>query len=112
MNKLIFLDIDGVLNGYGPEYDYEHVVNGYPTSFGSTDHLISSKLVDNFNYLINYTKAKVVVSSVWRLGENVESMQKILDSVGVICEIVGLTESFSHEHSFRGNEIFHWIKKI
>ena len=109
MNKIIFLDIDGVLNGRGPDYDYEEI-EGYPTSFGSTDHLISRKLVDNFNYLVSYTKAKVVVSSTWRLGESVDSMQKILDSVGVVCEVIGLTDSFKHEHSYRGNEILHWIK--
>lgn len=107
--KLIFLDIDGVLNGYGEDYTYEYIT-GYKDSTGCDKHLISKQLVANFNYLVAYTQAKVVVSSTWRLGETVDSMQKILDSVGVVCEVVGLTDSFNHEHSYRGNEILHWIK--
>lgn len=107
--KLIFLDIDGVLNGYGEDYIYE-TIEGYPTSFGSTDHFLSKGLIENFNYLVAHTQAEVVVSSTWRLGESIDSMQNILDSVGIVCNVIGLTERFSHQHTLRGNEIYHWIK--
>lgn len=105
--KIIFLDIDGVLNGYGEDYDYEGI-EGAPDSTGCTQHLLSRHLIDNFNYLVKYTGAKVVVSSTWRLGETVGSMQSIFDSVGIECEVVGLTGRDSS--SIRGVEIFKWIK--
>lgn len=105
--KLIFLDIDGVLNGYGEGYTYEHI-EGAPDSLGNTKHLLSRHLIDNLNYLVNYTGAKVVVSSTWRLGETVESMQMIFDSVGIRCEVVGLTGR--DKSGIRGVEILDYIK--
>ncbi len=48
--KLIFLDIDGVLNGYGEDYTYEYIT-GCKDSTGCDQHLISKQLVANFNYL-------------------------------------------------------------
>lgn len=104
--KIIFLDIDGVLNGYGKDYTYEYI-KGYPDSGGSDEHLLSRHLISNFNYLVEHTGAKVVVSSTWRLGETVESMQKIFNSVGIKCVVIGLT-GVSKE-GIRGVEINSWI---
>lgn len=57
--KIIFLDIDGVLNSdsilseYIPEIDGEY----YP---------YQKHLVDNLNNVLTSTGAKIVVSSTWR----------------------------------------------
>jgi hypothetical protein len=60
-----------------------------------------------FNRFIKITKAKVVVSSAWRLGETVSSMQKILGRNGVKCKVIGLTPR--DEKGIRGLEIWSWL---
>jgi len=53
--KVIFLDIDGVLNVYCESHD----------KWGCTFH---RHLVDNLRYIIEKTGAKIVISSTWRSG--------------------------------------------
>jgi hypothetical protein len=53
--KVIFLDIDGVLNVYCESRD----------KWGCTFH---KHLVDNLRYIIKKTGAKIVISSTWRSG--------------------------------------------
>jgi len=81
--QVIFLDIDGVLNqGQHPErgWDWAH-----PTCLAA------------FNRIVELTGAKVVVSSSWRLADDLEStrptsaLQADLDHLGVRCEVVGCT---------------------
>jgi histidinol phosphatase-like enzyme len=51
-HKIIFLDIDGVLNVYCSERD----------EFGCMFH---EEFVDNLRWIINETSAKIVISSTW-----------------------------------------------
>lgn len=100
--KIIFLDIDGVLNSdsilseYIPEIDGEY----YP---------YQPHLVDNLNKIISATGAKIVVSSTWRLGESTEKLQYLLTHMGAKGEVIGKTESYSNRFIVRGNEILKWI---
>uniref|UniRef100_A0AB39AJD6 Uncharacterized protein n=1 Tax=Vibrio phage P018-4 TaxID=3229728 RepID=A0AB39AJD6_9CAUD len=100
--KIIFLDIDGVLNSdsilseYIPEIDGEY----YP---------YQKHLVDNLNQVLTSTGAKIVVSSTWRLGESVQRLQYLLTHMGVKGEVIGKTDSYSDRFVVRGNEIFKWI---
>jgi hypothetical protein len=99
--KIIFLDIDGVMNNelaYTPSYISE-------LERGRDD--IDPRCMDLLNILIEKTNAKVVISSVWRIGETVESMQEMFNKHGFKGEIVGLTPTSS---ALRGNEILRWIK--
>jgi len=87
--RVIFLDIDGVLNHTiwwrnqeknnpnEDEYPYCHID---PSS------------VKLLNKLIATTNAKVVISSVWK-SRGVEQLQKILDARGFIGEIIDITPS-------------------
>lgn len=52
--KVIFLDIDGVLNVYGTEHD----------EFGQIFH---DHFVENLRTIINETSAKIVISSTWEI---------------------------------------------
>ena len=89
--KVIFLDIDGVLNSqdwyrYRRDNIAMDAVEGqYPF------YEFDPRAVARLNRIIEETSAKIVVSSSWRSGQTVESLQKLLDSVGVVGEVIGLT---------------------
>lgn len=100
--KLVFLDIDGVLNR-----NHEEFIEGSCRHMGRTEHPLSRELIENLNYLTDYTGAKIVVSSSWRKGETVESMKELLESVGVTGEVVGITGS--NPSGIRGIDIRNWI---
>ena len=93
--KVIFLDIDGVLN----------CENGYVNGFCKyTDYIVggdkqfhyqqfyppSKKLL---NKLIDETGAKIVISSTWR-HSGIDRMRKIWESEGMSGEIIDVTPSF------------------
>ena len=100
--KIIFLDIDGVLNN-ADDSDF-HVHKG-----GS--YCYSPKCVENLNLILGTTDAKIVVSSTWRLGQSVEQLQCTILDMGIRGEVVGKTGSLSHIPGvLRGNEILAWIK--
>lgn len=97
--KIIFLDIDGVLNGsmwIGP---------GQPT--------ISAVCVANLNYILKETKAKLVISSTWRdqilNGKmTIAGFAYLLRSHGIDCEIEGITPSDGQVNG-RPNQIAYWL---
>ena len=103
--KIIFLDIDGVLNVYYESRD----------EFGCTFHKC---FVDNLRYVIDQTGAKIVISSTWKdsglkimqdmwikrnlPGEIIDITPNCVDIVDYgICEFYDLVE--------RGHEIQKWI---
>jgi hypothetical protein len=96
--KIIFLDIDGVLNTSckreGDVFTDEGILN--------------TELVAKLNRLISATNAKIVISSTWRKICTQEEIEKALQSVGFVGEIVGMTPNSSH--GFRGLEIREWMR--
>lgn len=89
--KVIFLDIDGVLNSQDwyiyrrDNIEMDSIQAQYPF------YEFDPRAVERLNRIIAATDAKIVVSSSWRSGETVESLQALLDRVGVKGEVVGLT---------------------
>lgn len=97
MNKVVFLDIDGVLATRESYGRYKKVEDRrYPT--------FDKLAVVCMNRLLKESGAKVVVSSAWRKFYTLDQLRKILEKEGVTgAEIVGVTGSqFS---SGRGEEI-------
>lgn len=103
--KIIFLDIDGVLNN---ALWYKET-NGHR---GRDD--LSPDNIKFLNELIENTGAKVVVTSTWRLNRTVEELQEILARNGFVGEIVGKTIDMRRGEDsdciLRGNEILQWMK--
>lgn len=99
---VLFLDIDGVLNSSNEDSDIVLETDG---RYGPYE----PSLVENLNELFANVDVKVVVSSTWRFGETIESMQEILDSIGLKCEVIGLTKDHRESWSVRGNEIRRFI---
>lgn len=98
--KIIFLDIDGVLN-------HEQFYKERYEKKGSGD--IDPKSVANLNSLIENTGAKVVISSTWR-HSGIDYCRKSLEEVGFVGEIIDITPNLRGEGCLRGNEIHKWIK--
>lgn len=113
MTKLIFLDFDGVLNS---NLFYQQTrVRGEDgkLQLPIPEVDLDPRNVKYLNKLIKDTEAKVVVSSTWRLGRTVEELQKILESVGFVGEVIDKTKDLRYgdggKWSVRGNEIHCWM---
>jgi len=98
-NKILFLDIDGVLNnhkmwlkGGGKAYKYFDV-----------------NCIDVLNEIIERTNCKVVVTSLWRMGDSIESLLAKLTNDGYKYDILDYTPILDHPYSVRGNEIKAWL---
>lgn len=105
MNKIIFLDFDGVLNSR----------LWFDKTKGNREHDSLDEVAVGFlNTLIKKTGAKVVVSSTWRLGHTVDELQEILNRSGfegeVIDKTVDMRKGEDGDCILRGNEILQWIK--
>ena len=103
--KIIFLDIDGVLNVIPQGYD----------EFGSLFH---KEFIDNLHWIIEQTNAKIVISSTWRYNglKSIKNMWKKRNLPG---EIIGITPNEVdvvnrgtckfYDLVNRGHEIQQWI---
>jgi hypothetical protein len=106
--KVIFLDIDGVLNSN--DWYTNRKKNNLTEQYPLTE--FDPKAVERLNRIILETGAKIVVSSSWRAGRSVNELQDLLISVGVIGEVVGKTNRLTHDtyNIPRGCEIDYWLK--
>lgn len=94
--KILFLDIDGVLNSvedrrYNREMGIETPV----------DFVVPIR-VKYLHDIIDATGCKIVISSTWRLTHSLEEIGKILQTN----EIIGKTED---KHADRGRQILNWL---
>ena len=100
-HPVIFLDIDGVLNGTGRP-------DGHRT--------VHADCVFQFNRLLAASSAKVVISSIWRymVHEGVMTVvgfRHMLASHGVRgCDVIGVTAK-DEEVQGRGAQIENWRKR-
>ena len=107
MNKLIFLDIDGVLNHQSMTRDQWRVDNGD----GYLTDGLCPRSVSNLNELTDNTNADIVISSTWRVGRTVDELRDVLGFAGVTGNIIDKTPEFNQRSVFRGNEIYDWMKE-
>ena len=93
--KVIFLDIDGVLNT-GKYITWLFEVKKQPISGKRIP--LDPDAVLNLNMLTMFPNTFIVVSSTWRFGENILSMQKILSDNGVRGQVYGLTPQYEQQY--------------
>jgi hypothetical protein len=98
--KVIFLDIDGVLNVYCQDRD----------EYGCIFH---DHLVDNLKWVVEQTGAKIVVSSTWRLSGE-KSIMDMWNFRNLPGEVIGITPNLTYgpglrTHVPRGEEIQMWL---
>lgn len=91
--KVVFFDIDGVLNHYGGDY-------------------LESSHINLFNELWVKTNALFVMTSNWRI--DFHGSCSLIEKYGGIFPIIGCTPNHLYDESelekTRGAEIKHWIK--
>lgn len=101
--KIIFLDIDGVLNRMGTVERFRGYIG------------IDAGLVPILNKVIEETDAKIVVSSTWRNWPGIpeaEKRQFITDTLrdhGIKGEVIGITPKLFIDTSDRWREISLWL---
>lgn len=99
--KVLFLDVDGVVNSE----DYA-LYRFYGKKF-TLDEFIDERPIVLLNYIIKKTDAKVVLSSSWR--GDLENTEKRLKAGGLQYDIFDITPYC--ESRVRGEEIQAWIDK-
>lgn len=125
--KVLFLDIDGVLNsenwaGYRlyciKNNMYDRVLNFIDTNDENTEHtltMIDDRAIANLNRIVEETGCKVVLSSSWRSSRESENVftQYILKLKGFKYELYGVTPRLWHKEfgTQRGEEIQSWMNK-
>lgn len=92
--KIIFLDLDGVLNVYPQGHD----------EFGAIFH---AHFVDNLKRIIDETGAKIVISSTWRMS-GLSEMQRMWKERNLPGEVIDVTPIMNTE---RGEEIAEWLRE-
>jgi hypothetical protein len=118
--KLIFLDIDGVLNNQlwysSSEFKAKHDKFKDCSRKYHDEAQFDPRCVHQLNEITDKTKAKIVVSSSWRLGREVEELKSLFSDVGIKGEVIGKTPYLSFrttEYNYsvpRGCEIKAWIE--
>lgn len=110
MNKLIFLDIDGVLNT--ANYQTWRQLLGKDIS-DLHGHLFSPSAVRNLQRLIKWTNAKIILSSSWRLDglDVMRRMWKERKMPGEIYDITPYVNARDYPKFTRGIEINTWLEK-
>jgi len=114
--KIIFLDIDGVLNCQNAYHEGFCRYVSWNWEDGSEDHHQSfyppSK--ELLNKLIEETGAKIVISSTWR-HSGLDFMRKVWEVEKMRGEIIGITPTFMakiKDYTLpRGCEIESWLKQ-
>jgi hypothetical protein len=115
--KVIFLDIDGVLNCEEAYRSGECKYTEWINHRGDNDHHQSfcSWSKKWLNKLIEETDAKIVISSTWR-HSGIEFMQSVWKHENMSGEIIGITPDFRWKGEGytppRGCEIDYYLKKV
>lgn len=101
MKKIIFLDIDGVLNNPGT---YKNLP---ATSIG----LIETSLVERLNKIIDATSPVIVLSSSWKY--KFKRLATANSFLMLACQIKAMVVGFTPnlKNQSRGEEIKAWIEK-
>lgn len=103
--KIIFLDIDGVLNSHQWIRANEHLLKTQQLSM----HVdLDKEAVARLERLVKQTEAKIVISSTWRIVHSLSSLRDILGRHGFTGEVIDKTPKLNIA---RGLEIQQWLDK-
>lgn len=113
-DKIIFLDIDGVLNSDA----FLRAANAHARKIGHLDPVthIDASRVARLNDLLATSQAEVCLSTSWRVIFGLEKTVELLTKSGLRGTIIGQTPKlhgprFSSPPPPRGNEIQAWLSE-
>lgn len=106
--KIIFLDIDGVLN----HHKFYKVKDPNIIKILELNLHLDPRSVKLLNAICEATGAKIVLSSTWRRHQSLEVAREIFKRKGFEGEIIDKTPDLTKDNPdfVRGNEILKWIK--
>jgi len=108
--KIIFLDIDGVLNIEEERDTIPMAISSSGIRYRDFDDIPIERCVNNLNRVISETGAEIVITSTWRIQHSVLSLMYIFFLCGVKpAYILGRTSYDSNVK--RGEEITEWLKE-
>ena len=101
MEKIIFLDIDGVIN----TFEYPSEIDKYGVTF---DPLC----IKHLETILVKTNAKIVISSTWRIKYGLQGMKDIWKYRNILGDIIDITPILNNVNEWdqRGLEISKWLK--
>ena len=97
MTKILFLDIDGVLNS-------AHVIDEQRRA-----DAIDRDMVERVNRIIDATDCKIVISSSWRLYHTFRNLKRCLTQHGMRDVAIDITPELDRAENNRGDEICAWL---
>jgi len=106
--KVVFLDIDGVLNGYPFLDEVEANSTAAPLSREWWSEFIDDARVERLNHILEVTGAKVVLSSSWRMRWPYKELQELFEEHGFRGEFVDATGD--EPRGKRGAQIARWLQ--
>lgn len=104
--KIIFLDIDGVLNS--ANWMLREQESGRDPQWSLFNNF-DLEAIAVLNEVVEKTQAKVVISSSWRIIHPLEHIVALLKKHDFKGEVIGKTPSRTEIHHKRGNEIQEWL---
>jgi len=113
MNKILFLDIDGVLVSFDNMHAahavlHENDSNDYNIIRDKYGQLYDERCVRWLEYIIKKTNAKIVISSAWKMS-GLKSMQSLWYDRNLPGKVIDITPDVMNGD--RGKEIQMWLDK-
>jgi len=102
----IFLDIDGVLRTHRSDLEWSQLLC-VPIPLSVYDRRFDKKIVSYINEIVGYTRAKIVITSTWRVKHSLEELKIIFRDNGIVGDVVGITDI----GLTRGEEIEQYISE-
>ena len=102
--NIIFLDIDGVLRTHKSDLEWSQCL-GIPIPLNVYERNFDKKIVSYINEIGGYTRAKIVVTSTWRIKHSLEELKMIFRDNGILVDVIGKTDICLN----RGEEIKQYI---
>ena len=110
--KILFADIDGVLNG--KDWAVENIGRG---NEDWSPYVFDPRTVRQLNRILEVTEAEIVISSSWRHAWTLEQLQKHFREQGVVGKVIDCTPKVCLAPSStsilrdcpRGQEIQEWL---
>ena len=119
--KVIFLDVDGVLNSIDDLMEYREKNNITKTILYDD---IADKRLELLKQLVEKTKAEIVISSSWRMGWIRNGKPKEFNKEGLMYKLVSRLSDYGLKHIdvtpylydsniryYRGDEIREWLNQ-
>ena len=105
--KIIFLDVDGVLNSIK---NLINVSNKNHRPYSGYDYPFDEKCLKNLKRIVDETNAYIVITSTWRMHEIGKSiLLNELKKYGLDERVIGYTDIL---HQSRGEEILRYLDKL